>query len=200
MPLTDEDKRDFLRLAREHWIDVECKIYAYERAFRNERRVSIYLKRGTVVSAALTALTTPAASTAPWLTVVSGVVTAILAAFDQAFGPEKNAQTYWQCRSDLDAVKNDLSTLAMGIARAQDMGADDPFVQIKARIVEIARTPFDVDAQDRTRAGDAFGRTMIASVLLRIGEEPPADDESPAAIASDAPGMVVAFRPITSLE
>src|SRR5215468_11035084 len=121
MSLTPQQRHDLYSLAKEHWLKAESTLYAYERAFQRDRRISNRLKLATVAAALLTAAST--ALPFAWLTVAVGILTAALAAVEQQYSPATSSQKYWECCGELEAVKRHLSTTAITFSEVQELSA-----------------------------------------------------------------------------
>ena len=196
MSLTDEQLDRLYRIAKQYWLEAQAALHAYDRDFRSAKRTSDWLKRATIGSAALTAVTgaIPAVS---WLTPLIGIVTAVTAAVDQMYSPTSNAQRYWECKSELESVKKDLVTCAVTIDESKDMLAGaEPFKQIGLRIPAAMKIPTEITDEDREYALKVFEGTVIDSLLERDeAMEMMGFDDDSASLPEDAPDIVPAFRP-----
>ena len=198
MPLSDEQLHRLYGIAKQHWLDAQAALYAYERDFKSSKRTSDWLKKGTIGSAAVTAVSA-AVPGLPWITSVVGISTAIIASVDQMYSPNSNVQKYWDCRTQLEGIKKDLVTCASTIDESQDLlvGAE-PFTQIGKRIPEIMAIPTDIHDEDRNRAASQFERTVIASLLDRGSDGHAEEVDDMDAPPEDAPDIVSAYRPRAS--
>ena len=109
MPLSPDENARLQRRVTDHWVDAQAIIYAYDRAYKRNRKRSEFLKWGTIISAIATAGS--AVIQPQLLSTVSGVLTAGLAASDQAFSPNRNVNELWDSQSKLEAIKRELVDL-----------------------------------------------------------------------------------------
>ncbi|MCA3019187.1 MAG: hypothetical protein ING73_06830 [Rhodocyclaceae bacterium] len=193
MPISIEQRLTLYRLSRDHWLEAHATLSAYEREYRTNKSVCVWMRRGTLVSAVLTALSTAT----PWppLTVVSGVLTAALSAIEQAYAPARSSQAFWDCRTQLEGIKKDLVVCVIAIESAADMASGmGPINQIATRLTEGTKVPFDVLASDREAAKHAFRDSVLAGIIGRHEQEPNQDEDKPAALGVDAPDVVAVAR------
>lgn len=198
MPLSDDQKRDLLSTAREHWLTAQSTIYAYERAVASSKTKADSLKYGTIIAAVLT--TASGFTTNGWLTVIAGVVTTALATSGRVYSPATDYQKYWECSTELDGVRQNLINFSITLDVIDDLlkGAE-PLKQAGDQIVNIKkRMPISPTDSDDRRARERFEVGTISQKLNRImkatgvtiTEEAPEDFELP----EDAPDVVPAYR------
>jgi hypothetical protein len=193
MPISIEQRLTLYRLARDHWLEAHGTLSAYDRDYRKNKTVSEWLRRGTLC----TAIVTTASTASPWppFTVISGALTAILAAAEQAYAPAKASQAFWDCRTQLEGIKKDIVTCVIAMDSATDLVAGiEPLNQIARRLTEGTKLPFAIEASDRETALKAFNDSVIAGMINRYGPEPEQDEELPAALGFDAPEIVMVAR------
>lgn len=200
MGLTREQRLNLLSVARDHWLDAQGTSFAYERAFNKAQQTSEVLKLGTIVSAMFTA-GSPFVGIGPWLTAVTGLLTAMIAAIEKSYSPAENSKKYWECRAELENVKRDLRTLAITLEEVKALSAGaEPFNQAGRQIGAISqRMAVTLSKADKSRALGDFNGTVIANMISRLNAELTSipldyEDES-AELPEDAPGVVAAYRP-----
>jgi Protein of unknown function (DUF4231) len=197
MGLTAQQLHPIYTLAKEDWLRAQSTSSAYERAFRRDGRISNGLKVATIVAALLTAVST-ASPSLRWATVMAGVLTAALAAVDQQFSPSKSSQKYWDCCTQLESIKRDLSMVVIAIREAQDLSAaTEALSAVTDRLKEATHIPTSINDADRQDAREAFRATTIAQMIDHADTELGFSiQESTASLemAEDAPDIVPAFR------
>jgi hypothetical protein len=193
MPLTATELVRLYPLVRENWLEAQRIICAYEREFRKNKKISGWLKGGTILSAVATALSP---ITPIWqVGTVAGVLTAALAAMEQQYSPAKNLQEFWDHRGKLEAIKRELISCVYSIGGAQDFDTGRRIVdQIGAKVTEVAKIPFEITASDRNEAEQKLRDSVLASFVS--GESAPANlqDDEPAPIGVDAPDIIPVGR------
>jgi hypothetical protein len=193
MPISTEQRLNLYRLARDHWLEAHGTLSAYERDYRKNRLVSEWVRRGTLASAVATALTTAT----PWppLTVAAGILTATLSGIEQAYAPGKSSQAFWDYRTQLEGVKKDIVTCVMAMENATDLVSGmEPLNQIAKRLTEGTKIPFDILQSDQESAQRAFNGSVLAGIIGRYEFEPEFDEDGPAVLGFDAPGIVAVSR------
>lgn len=201
MGLTCEQRLNLLSIARDHWLDAQSTSYAYERAFNKAQQTSEVLKIGTIVSAVLTA-GSPFLGFGTWLTTVTGLLTAIIAAMEKSYSPAENSKKYWECRTELDNVKRDLRTLAITLEEVKDLSTGaEPFNQAGRQIGVVSqRMAVTLSKADKNRALGDFNGSVIAAMINRLNIKlssmsPDDEDDAVIELPEDAPGVVAAYRP-----
>ncbi|MCJ7626090.1 MAG: hypothetical protein MUO76_21570 [Anaerolineaceae bacterium] len=199
MPLTPQQKLDLLSIGKEKWIDAESSLYAYERAIRQARTRSDWLKAGTILGALLT--TSTGFSNVSWLTVGTGLLTTALATVERLFSPAENLQKYWNNRSGLDKTKQDLSNFAITLDTITDLiEGSQPLTQIGQQIIAMKQEmPVMPSDEEKVKAGQAFQLTTIAQITNRLkeelGEHVSYEDVTVVELPEDATDVVPVLRP-----
>lgn len=192
MPISIEQRLTLYRLARDHWLEAHGTLSAYERDYRKNKSVSEWIRRGTLVSAIVTALSTVSF---PQLTAVSGILTAVLSAIEQVYAPSRSSQAFWDCRTQLEGVKKDIVACVIAMESATDIASGmEPLNQIAKRLTEGTQIPFDILPSDRESAQSSFNGSVLAGIISRYEYEPDQDEDKPAALGFDAPDIVIVSR------
>jgi hypothetical protein len=94
----------------QEWLRVQRLICAHKRRRDRDQRANDLLNWGTVVAAVITAASTSFREY-PAATVLAGILTAALAAFERVFAPTKNIQSLWKTQRSLETSQHELLTL-----------------------------------------------------------------------------------------
>lgn len=200
MPISIDQRLTLYRLARDHWLDAHGTLSAYERDYRKSKSISEWMRKGTLASAIVTALSATAPPSWYLLTVASGILTAALSAIEQAYAPTKSSQAFWECRTQLEGIKRDIVACVITLENATDMASGmEPLNQIAKRLTEGTRVPFDVLPSDKEAAQRIFNGSVLAGMISRYEHEPEQDEDKPAALGFDAPDIVAVSRQPTPL-
>lgn len=193
MSLVVADRIKLQRLAKDHWIEAQATLCAYERDYKKNRSINQWLRRGTLISAIATALS----AATPWTQIVltSGIITAVMSAIDQAFSPAKQAQAFWECRGKLEGIKRDIISCAIVLDAAPDLAAGmEPLKQIASRLTEVTQLPFDKNLDDDLAAQTAFEDSVLAHLLSECDLEKTEREGGPLPLGLDAPGVIAVRR------
>jgi hypothetical protein len=200
MPKSNEQRLTLYQLARDHWLEAHRTLFAYERDYRKNRSIGERLRLGTLVCAIITAVSTVPIISAvlPHLTTVAGVLTAVLSAIESAYAPAKASQAFWDCRTQLEAIKKDIVTFVIGMSAATDVTPGiEALQQINVRLTDVAKTPFEPLPSDQEEAQRAFKGSVLAGIIDRHEIEPEVDEAVPAALGFDAPDIVAVSRKLS---
>lgn len=195
MPISTDQRLNLYRLARDHWLEAHGTLSAYERDYRKNKLISEWMRRGTLASAVVTALST----VTPWppFTFITGILTAALSAVEQAYAPSKLSQTFWECRIQLEGIKKDIVACIIAMESATDITSGmEPLNQIARRLTEGTKVPFEIQPSDRESAERAFDGSVLAGIIQRHEHEPEPDEEVPAILGFDAPDIVAVSRQV----
>jgi hypothetical protein len=201
MTLTPNQKLDLLTNAKDRWLDAESYSHAYDHALKVTKRNSEVLKIGTILAALLT--TASGFLEATWITVTTGLLTTALATIDRLYAPSDNFQKIWDCRADLDLVKQDLTNISLTIDSVSEVNEGAlPITQAGQKIIEAAkRLPIPLRDEDRQKADKAFhGKTMdriIRRAEMVTGAIPEEREDMVGELPEDAPNVVAAYRPVS---
>lgn len=210
MQISTAQHQTLLELARDHWLTAECTLVAYERDYRRHKSNAAWAGRGTMVAAMLSGVAASTLFSGPQFSTVaaiSSILTAVLAAFERVYDPAKKSQSFWDCRTQLEGIKRDIVSCAIALENVADMASGmDLLNKISTRLTDVAKLPFDVLPTDRDLALQKAGNSVIASLIARhvpvsqsgsVSQHAPAplaDDDRPAALGFDAPGVVAVSR------
>jgi hypothetical protein len=198
MPITTEQLLTLYQLARDQWLGAHAILCAYERDYRRNKNVSEWIQRGTCLSAIATALAAAFVSTDSKLAAIPGILTAVLAGFEQLYAPAKKMQTFWDCRTQLDSIKKDLVKTAIAMENVADLAAGMELLnQIDQRLKNEAKVPYEVLQSDHDAAQRAFIGSVLAGMISRYEQAADHDEEKPQALGFDAPGIVIASRQLS---
>ena len=195
MPLSNTQLKDLYQIAKRYWLEAHSGLHAYDREFRSSKKTSDWLKRSTIASAAITAITAAIPSIA-WLTPVTAIITAVVAAIDQMYAPAANTQKFWQCKTKLEGIKRDLVTCAITLDESKDIfEGTKPFNQIGSQIPEIMTIPTEITDDDKLKAQEQFRSSVIQNLIDRLDDETETESGSGAdLLPDDAPDIVSAVR------
>lgn len=198
MPISDAQRLTLYSLARDHWLEAHSTLSAYNRDYKKSKAVSEWLRHGTLASAVVTA----ASTATPWppFTVVSGLLTAALTAVETAYAPAKSSKEFWDCKSQLEAIKRDIVACAIAMEGATDLPTGvEPLNQIGKRLTEGMKVPFNISPTDRQSAEQAFKASVLAGLISRYDDSPDEDEGTPEALGFDAPDVVAVARQSVSV-
>jgi hypothetical protein len=211
MGLSDEEKLSLCVLARDHWISTQIAFIAYRRDHQKNKRISAYLRLGTVFTALLTAISACANGIAlfshagsghvlTWVSVASSLLTAAIVAIDQNYTPRKFSQAFWDCTSRLESIKREIASWSVLVESFSDMKAGkDPLDQISNRIQDATKEQTNTDSQDSKSAEEEFKRTALSQIMSRYMHAPEEyERDLPETPGFDAPGIIAVTRPLSA--
>lgn len=197
MALSLDEWGSLHKLATSRWVEAHVAMSSYERDYRRNRRVGEWLRRGTLCAAVVTAVSPAIASptSRPLLTTISSVLTALLAAAEQLYTPEKRAQTCWECRSALHEIEQQLISAAVGLRGVEDFPSGMKlFEQISARFTTATKVPFEASPHDHQVAKDALARSVLSQIVPSRETDTEIGNENRSALAPDAPDVIAVVR------
>lgn len=210
MPLSNNDKINLCDVASEHWLSSQAALFAYRRNFEQNRRISKWLSRATLIAAFATAATASinglaafyhaqASGPLKWVAAGSSLLTAAIAAIDQNFAPRAHSQAFWDCKAKLEGIKRELISWAVLIESFDDVQtARVPLDQISSRIDDATKEPVDTDPKDRDLAEEEFVDTALWKIRGRYQPAPqPPSFAATEALSFDAPGIIAVNSPLT---
>lgn len=171
MALTPQNKVDLLSSARDIWIDAKSHWYAYGRALESSKKISDWLKIGTILSAVLTTATGFAEYM--WLTISTGFMTTVLATVERQYVPTENYLKYSECKADLDGVHMQLNSFSRRLDALKDYAAGDQnLVDLHGECIRIRKdSPITLSSDDKKMAEEEFKTSTIALMLDRAKRE-----------------------------
>jgi len=198
MILDARHKLNLLYIARGHWIDAEKNICAYQRTFEHAKRWSDRVKVATIISAALT--TVSGFASIRWLTLVTGVLTTVLASSEKLFLNTENYKGYWKCRTGLAGVQSDLNNFPITLDTiSTPVEGTKALDQMSKQVLAITQdNPIIVRAKDQESADFSFATAALARMIAqaeRAADVPLTVEVGGLAdLPEDAPAVVAAVR------
>lgn len=199
MPLSAQQKLELLLRAKDHWLEAESTALAYERALVSAKQYSEWLKIGTIVAALLTTGSGFAQQFS--ITVVTGLLTTLLATAEKIYSPTENHQKFWGCRTELFGVKENLATFSITLDVIDDlMKGAQPLTQFAQLIIATTqKMPVTLTDDDRRKARRSFQLTVIARIIdrveIEVGLGKETELETTVELPEDAPDVIPAYRP-----
>lgn len=197
MTLDVREKLNLLNHAKVIWSSAQSSWHAYDRAFKRANQLGGALKIGTIIMALLTTLSAYFSDVSA-LTIVTGLLTALLATVDRGYVPTKKLLSYNTCKGSLEDTKSKLSTFSMSPDRIGDF--NDGILYLRNLEKEInnitTREPIIIKKEDRKNAEKDFNKDMTIYRMLEdaekdVGIKPAALPVKPTPDypAEDAPGV-----------
>lgn len=198
MILDAQHKLNLLYIARGYWIDAEKNICAYQRTFEQAKRWNDRIKIATIISAALT--TVSGFASMPWLTLLTGVLTTVLASSEKLFLHTENYKDHWKCRTGLAGVQSDLNNFPITLDAISTLAeGTNALGQMSKQVLAITQdNPVIVKSEDQESADFSFATAALARMIAQAeraaGVALTVEVGGLADLPEDAPAVVAAVR------